>query len=136
LEQLMNSAPTAKLRERPAPDKWSVGEILAHLAETEIVISWRVRSILAAPGTPIQPFDQDAWVVAGHYSKRDPKKSLAQFRMLREANLDLYASLSPEQWERYGIHAERGQETLQHIARLMAGHDVNHVKQVEKILAP
>src|ERR1700682_1524905 len=101
LEQLMNSAPTAKLRERPAPDKWSVGEILPHLAETEIVISWRVRSILAAPGTPIQPFDQDAWVVAGHYSKRDPNKSLAQFRMLREANLDLYASLSPEQWERY-----------------------------------
>jgi hypothetical protein len=136
LNRLLQGAPLSKLRKRPAPDKWSVGEILAHLAEAEIVVSWRVRSILGAPGTPIQAFDQDAWVAAGHYAKRDPKKSLEQFRNLREANLALYDALAPEQWKHHGMHAERGKETLEHIVRLMAGHDINHTKQIANILAP
>ncbi|MGB8323598.1 MAG: DinB family protein, partial [Candidatus Acidiferrum sp.] len=71
LAKLMKRASPAKLRKRPAPDKWSPAEIIAHLADVEIVIGWRVRSILGAPGTPIQAFDQDAWVITGHYSKRD-----------------------------------------------------------------
>jgi hypothetical protein len=134
IERLTEKAPAEKLRERPAPEQWSVGEILAHLAEAEIVLGWRVRSILGAPGTPLQAFDQDAWARSGNYRGRDPKKSLALFRALREANLDLYSALSPEQWEHYGMHAERGKETLKHIVRLMAGHDLNHLKQIERIL--
>jgi hypothetical protein len=59
-----------------APDKWSVSEILAHLADAETVGSFRMRLILGAPGTPIAAFDQDAWVISGHYEKRDPRKSL------------------------------------------------------------
>jgi hypothetical protein len=136
LEGLVKGAPAAKLRERPAADKWSVGEILAHLAEAEIAISWRVRCIIGAPGTPIQAYDQDAWVAAGHYAQRDPLKSLEQFRSLREANLALYDSLTPEQWKHYGMHAERGKETVEHIVRLIAGHDINHTKQIERILVP
>ena len=77
LERLIKGAAPAKLRKRPAPEKWSAAEILAHLADAEIVVSWRLRSILGAPGTPIQAFDQDAWVAAGHYAKRDARKSLA-----------------------------------------------------------
>jgi len=92
LEKLIKGAPAEKLKKRPAPEKWSVQEILAHLADAEIVGSWRIRSILGAPGTPIQAFDQDAWVTAGHYSKRDARHSVAQFRILREANLGLYKS--------------------------------------------
>jgi hypothetical protein len=136
LGRLIRGASVSKLRKRPAPDKWSVAEILAHLGDTEIVVAWRIRSILGAPGTPIQAFDQDAWVAAGHYAKRDPRKCLEQFRAVREANLALYKSLAPEQWKHYGLHAERGEETIEHIARLMAGHDVNHLRQVERILAP
>lgn len=136
LERLVKSAPAAKLHERPAPGKWTVSEILAHLADTEIVVSWRVRSILGAPGTSIQAFDQNAWVSSGHYEKRDPHKSLEQFRALREANLALYESLTREQWKHHGMHAERGKETVEHIVRLMAGHDVNHIKQIERILTP
>ena len=63
LDRLIKGVPTAKLRKRPAPDKWSVAEILAHLADVEIVVGWRMRSILGSPGTPIQAFDQD---VVGH----------------------------------------------------------------------
>jgi hypothetical protein len=135
LKRLLTGVSTAQLRKRPAPDKWSVTEILAHLTDVEIVLGWRVRSILGAPGTPIQAFDQDAWVVAGHYAKRNAHKSLEQFRTLREVNLALYDSLEPEQWKCYGMHAERGKETVEHIVRLMAGHDLNHARQIEQILA-
>jgi hypothetical protein len=134
LASFLKSAPASKLRKRPAPDKWSVAEILAHLADTEIVVGWRVRSILGAPGTPIQAFDQDAWAAAGNYAKRDPRKSVEQFSAVRHANLALYKSLSPEQWKHFGLHAERGEESLTRILHMMAGHDVNHVSQIEQIL--
>ena len=135
LARLVARASAMKLRKRPAPDKWSVAEILAHLADVEIVVGWRVRSILGAPGTPIQAFDQDAWVEAGHYAKRNPHASIAQLRAAREANLALYKSLSPEQWKHYGMHSERGQESVEHIVNMLAGHDVNHLQQIERILA-
>ncbi len=135
LARLIKGATPAKLRKRPAPEQWSPAEILAHLADAEIVVSWRVRSILGAPGTPIQAFDQDAWFVAGHYAKRDARKSLEQFRVLRETNLALYKTLAPEQWKHHGMHAERGEESIERIVQMMAGHDINHLEQIERILA-
>lgn len=134
LERLIKGVPAAKLRKRPAPGKWSAAEILAHLADSEIVRGWRMRQILGAPGTPIQAYDQDSWAAAGHYEKRDPRKSLEIFRVVREANLVLLKSLTKEQWKHYGMHAERGQETIEHIVRLNAGHDINHTRQVERIV--
>src|SRR3982074_981956 len=67
LDRLIKGVPTTKLRKRPAPDKWSVAEIVAHLADAEIVGGFRMRLILGAPGTPVAAFDQDAWVTSGHY---------------------------------------------------------------------
>ncbi len=90
---------------------------------------------LGAPGTPIQAFDQDDWVVALHYDKRDARDSLAQFRALREANLRLLKALTPAQWKQYGMHAERGEESIEMIVQMMAGHDLNHLGQIERILA-
>lgn len=136
IERLLKGAPSSKLRKRPAPGKWSVAEILAHLADTELVSGYRIRMILGAPGTPIPAFDQDAWAAAMRYEKRDTRKSFARFCALRENNLALLKSLAPEQWEHCGIHAERGKETVAHIARMMAGHDINHLGQIELILAP
>ncbi|MBZ5659830.1 MAG: DinB family protein [Acidobacteriia bacterium] len=135
IERLIKGVPASKLRKPPAPGKWSVGEILAHLADCEIVTGWRVRQILGAPGTPIQPFDQDAWAAAGHYAKRDPRKSFELFAALRAGNLALLKSLSPEQWKQHGMHAERGVETVERILQMMAGHDINHTKQIEKIVS-
>lgn len=136
MTRLIKGVSTAKLRKRPAPQKWSVAEILAHLADVEIVIGWRMRSILGAPGTPVQAYDQNAWVVSGHYEKRDPRKSIEIHRVLREANLALLKSLSPEQWKQYGQHAERGQESIEQIVRMVAGHDINHIHQIERALTP
>jgi hypothetical protein len=100
----------------------------------EFVVSWRLRSILGSPGTPIQAFDQDAWVAAGRYAKRDARKSLEQFRVLRDANLALYKNLTPQQWKHHDVHAERGEESVERIAQMMAGHDINHLEQVAGIL--
>jgi hypothetical protein len=135
LEQLIGSLPAGTLRTRPSADKWSAGDIIAHLADAEIVIGFRMRLILGAPGTPIAAYDQDSWVSSGHYDRRDPRKSLEQFRVMREANLALLASLTPEQWQQYGIHSERGQETIEQLVRMTAGHDVNHVRQIERLVS-
>lgn len=136
LVRLIRGVPTSKLRKRPAPEKWSVAEILAHLADVEIVIGWRMRSILGNPGTPVQAYDQNAWVISGHYEKRDPRKSIELQGVVREANLALLKSLSADQWKQFGHHAERGQESIEHIVRMVAGHDINHIHQIEGILTP
>lgn len=136
IAKLVKGVSPAKLRKRPQPGKWSVAEIVAHLADAEIVIGYRIRMILGAPGTPIQAFNQDDWVTSGHYEKRDARKALEQFRVLRETNVALYKSLAPEQWKHHGMHAERGEESVELIVRMMAGHDLNHIHQIGRILAP
>jgi len=135
LDRLIRGVSTAKLRKRSAPEKWSVSEILAHLADAEIVGAFRLRFILGSPGAPIVAYDQDIWETSGHYDKRDPRKSVEQFCVLREGNLALLKSLEPEQWKNYGMHSERGRESIEHIVRMFAGHDINHLQQIEKILA-
>lgn len=133
LERLLKGISPAKARRRPAPGKWSIAEIVAHLGDTELVGGYRIRMILGAPGTPIQAFDQDDWAAALQYQKRDVKKSFEQFRVLREANLRLLKSLTQEQWKQSGMHAERGEESIGTIVRMFAGHDINHRLQVERI---
>ena len=134
LDCLIKDVSTAKLRARPAPEKWSVSEIIVHLVDAEIVSGFRMRLILGSPGTPILAYDQDKWVTSGHYDNRDPRKSVEQFRVLREANLALLEALKPEQWKHHGMHSERGQESIEHIVRMCTGHDINHLQQIEKIL--
>jgi uncharacterized damage-inducible protein DinB len=119
---------------QPEAGKWSIAEILAHLADVEIVASWRMRSALGSNGTTIQAFDQDNWASALRYAKQDPKRSLEVFGVLRDNNLAMLKALRPEQWENYGMHQERGKETIAHLTRMFAGHDTNHLLQIERIV--
>jgi hypothetical protein len=135
IEKIIKAVPAAKLGKRPAPGKWSVREILAHLADAEIVAGYRMRSVLGEPGCAIPAFDQNRWAEAEDYPKRDAKMSLRLFRTLREANLSMLKSLKPEQWKHFGIHSERGEESIERIAQMMAGHDINHFRQIEAILS-
>ena len=135
LKKLLTGVSPAKARKQPAPGKWSIAEIVAHLADTELVGGYRIRAILGAPGGPIIGFDQDVWVTALHYDKRSLQKSLEQYRTLREANLALLRTLTPEQWKHYGVHNERGEESVETMVRMFAGHDLNHFQQIERILA-
>ena len=122
-----------QLARRPAPGKWSIQEVVAHLADDELVGGYRVRMILSSPGTAIQAFDQDIWARTGRYESRDVIASLELYRVLREANLVLLRSLSAEEWEMFGVHAERGVESIRDIAMYFAGHDINHFQQIEAI---
>jgi uncharacterized damage-inducible protein DinB len=133
LEKLIKPLSRAQLTRRPKPGKWSIAEILAHLADAELVGSWRMRLIIGSNGVPIQAFDQDVWAEIFAYSRRDPNVSLETFRLLRENNLRMLKALPKELWENYGMHQERGKETIAHIVRMFAGHDLNHLAQVEKI---
>ncbi len=134
LKKLTQRLTPKQLRWQPEPGKWSIAEIVAHLADVEIVASWRMRSIIGSDGITIQPFDQDVWASTFQYSKKDAKKSLELFRLLRENNLEMLRALPPQAWERHGMHLERGKETIAHLARMFAGHDTNHVLQVERIV--
>ena len=135
LAGLIEAASPDQLKQRPAQDKWSVGEILAHLAEDEIATAWRYRQMVEHDGIDLAGFDQDLWARLGNYGLRAPEDSLALFRLLREANLAFLKNLSPEPWEHCGIHAERGRITVRGLAAHMAGHDANHIDQIRRILA-
>ena len=135
LKKLIHGLTPKQLKWQPGPGKWSIAEILAHLADAEIAGSWRMRLSVSASGTALAPFDQDSWATEFQYQKRDAKKSLETFRVLRENNLTMLKMLPRESWERYGMHQERGRETVTRIVQMFAGHDRNHVLQVEQIVA-
>jgi hypothetical protein len=123
-----------QLKWRSEPAKWSISEIVAHLADAEIVASWRMRSVIGENGITIQPFDQDSWASVFEYRGRDARRSLEVFRILRENNLAMLKEIPRETWNNYGMHLERGKETIAHLTRMFAGHDTNHVLQIERIV--
>ena len=136
LATVLASVDRKRLTSRPASDKWSIAEIVAHLADTELVVSWRIRQTLTSNGTPIQAYDQDAWAKTFKYEERDPQVSLNTFRMLRENNLALLNTVSKDLLDNYGLHQERGKEPVKHVIRMVAGHDVNHLQQIDRIVKP
>lgn len=117
------------INKSPAPGKWNPREILAHLADTEITFAFRYRQALADENHVIQPFDQDRW--AKSYGAYTAEQALALFTLLREWNLALLRSLTPEQLARTVTHPERGTMVLRTIVETAAGHDLNHLKQLE-----
>ncbi len=133
IERLIRRLSRPQMRRRPAPGKWSISEILAHLADTELVGGYRIRLILNSNRTPIQAFDQDVWARNANYARQDPRKSLETFCTLREANLRLLRSLPKRKWSNYGMHSERGKETIARVAQMFAGHDLNHLEQIARI---
>jgi len=132
--RLIDGVPPEKLGQRPAAEKWSVAEILAHLAEGEITSSWRYRQMLECDGCSLPGYDQNLWNRLGSYASRKPEDSLAQFRLLRNANLQMFDQLTPEEWEKHGVHTERGRMTVRELAVQIAGHDINHLAQIKEIL--
>ena len=134
LAELLEGIPLEKLCARPAPAKWSVSEILAHLAEDELTTSWRYRQMIESPGIALPGFDQDLWARLGDYKTWAPEDALQMFRLLREANLRMLGRLTSEEWESHGVHGERGPMTVRTLCFHMAGHDRNHVEQIRRIL--
>lgn len=132
---LVANAAKQDLLRRPAPGKWSVAEIVAHLAEDELVTSWRYRQMIENPGCALASFDPDQWCRLGNYASWKFADALQMFRLLREANLRMLQNLTGADWNAFGVHAERGQINVRDLARHMAGHDMNHVDQIRSIIS-
>lgn len=122
-----------KVRTPEAPVKWSVGMVLRHLADTDVVWGWRMRLILAQDRPPITGFDQDLWAERLDYANADPNESLETFAALRRDNLRLIERATPDDLQRVGVHAERGEESAGYLVRLYAGHDLMHLAQIDRI---
>jgi hypothetical protein len=116
-----------------APGKWTAAEILCHLADTEIAFAFRWRQALAEEDHVVQPFDQDHW--AKRYASLSADDALRTFTALRHWDIRLLDNLSPADWERELTHPERGRQTFRTLVETMAGHDLNHLGQLEKIAA-
>jgi hypothetical protein len=123
----------ASMEWRPAPGKWNAREILCHLADCEIVFAFRLRQTLAEDHHVIQPFDQEKW--AGTYGSLGARAALNVFSALREWNLALIGSTPPDLLAKPVNHPERGDMTFRVIVETMAGHDINHLGQLERIIA-
>ena len=134
LARLVDTRREDLLRQRPAPGKWSAAEIVAHLADVEMVVGYRIRLVLGSPGVPIQAFDQDSWAAVEKYNDIPVSLALEAHAALRALNLRLFRSLSPEQLDYFGMHSERGQESVRKMITHVAGHDLNHLRQIEAIV--
>lgn len=125
--------PADQLDRPEASGKWSTNIVLAHLADSELVGAVRTRMILAHDRPPLVPYDQDRWAEGLHYEKTEAHEALERFTVLRRANLALWERASPAELARVGVHAERGEESLEHMRRLYAGHDLAHLHQLARI---
>ena len=117
----------------PAPGKWSPAEIVCHLADCELVFAFRLRQTLAEDAPIIQPFDQDKW--SATYPGISAGQALGVFSSLRTWNLLLIRKALPAAADRPVTHPERGAMTFQTIVETIAGHDINHLNQLEKLAA-
>lgn len=122
----------AVLQKAPAPGEWSAEEVVAHLLDAEIVYSFRWRMTLAQSGTAFPGYQQDLWTGLAHPSFPE---MLAAFSALRRLNVWLAEETPSSEWDKVGVHSERGPETLDVSLKVVAGHDIAHLKQLEQTLA-
>ena len=135
LEQAIAGLDEATLHRPEKTGKWSILEVVQHLADSELVFGYRLRMIVSHPTPAIQGFDQDLWARELNYADRNMADAVAEFRCLRGSNLRLLRSLGPEKLQRWGHHSERGRESVGQMMKLYAAHDLVHLKQIGRIQA-
>jgi hypothetical protein len=132
-QRLSALLPSMDADRAPTPGKWSASEILCHLADCEVVFAFRLRQAAAQPHHTIQPFDQDEW--AKVYSGYSAPDALNVFSTLRNWNLAFLKAVPPETFAKTLNHPERGDMTFQTVVETMAGHDLNHLQQMDALAA-
>ena len=124
----------AALRRPEAPGKWSVAEVVQHLADSDLVFGFRMRMILTEDRPAIQGYDQDQWATTFRYSEVPLAEARAQLRVVRAGNLRVLRGLAAAELTRVGMHSERGPESLAHLTKLMGAHDLVHRRQIDRVL--
>lgn len=132
IEDLCSDLDVAVLQKAPAPGEWSAEEVVAHLLDAEIVYSFRWRMTLAQSGSHFPGYQQDLWTGLAHPSFPE---MLAAFSALRRLNVWLAEETPSSEWDKVGVHSERGPETFDVSLKVVAGHDLAHLKQLEQTLA-
>jgi len=130
LAQALQGIPETALDRVPAPGKWSIRQIAAHLADAEIVVAGRLRWVAAEPGSLLKAFDQEKWADQLGYERQSPQESLEVFRALRSATAAVLRGLPESAWSRIGTHEERGEVSLQRLVEDYSGHAERHVEQI------
>ena len=133
LKKAIRGLTPEQIRTRESPRKWSILEVLGHLSDTELVYRYRLRLIVAEPGCRIVGYDQDAWAKRLRYQDQQVGDLLKEIEVLRGATLRWLRTLSDTELDRAGQHDERGEETVRHIMKMVAGHDLLHRAQIERI---
>ena len=133
LARMLDELSKAQLGQPEAPGKWSMGEVLQHLADSELVWAYRLRMVLAHDRPRLEGYDQDLWAERLSYRDADPHEAVVRFSVLRGSNLRLLERSSEDDLRRVGVHQERGEESLEHLIRLYAGHDLVHLRQLDRI---
>lgn len=135
LKKAIRGLTREQLRTRESPRKWSILEVLGHLSDTELIYRYRMRLIVAEPGCRIVGYDQDAWAKRLKYQEQDPADLMKEIEAVRNSTLRWLRSLSDTELNRAGEHDERGEETVRHVMKMVAGHDLLHRMQIERIKA-
>jgi uncharacterized damage-inducible protein DinB len=131
LAKVLDGLSEPEIENRPAAGKWSVREIVAHLADCEIAWGWRLRQSLSEEHAVQQPFEQDTW--ARVYTTYSLAEAWACFKALRAWNVAFVGALSETDRGKRYTHPERGEERLSTIVEIMAGHDLHHLESLEKL---
>lgn len=135
LREVVSGTSDSELATPEEPGKWSVRHVLRHLADSEIVWAYRLRMVLAQERPSLTGYDQDAWAERLGYAESEALESVEEFAAVRRGNLRVLNRASEEDVKRVGLHAERGEESLEHMIRLYAGHDLLHLRQIRRIRA-
>jgi uncharacterized damage-inducible protein DinB len=134
IERAVRGLTNSQLKKRPGPGKWSIHEIIGHLADTESVFAWRLRRAMAEPGSRVEGYDQNVWAKTFNYSKTPFNELLNGYKQSRTWNLIMLDSLPSKTRAKGWIsHSERGKEKGEHLLSMCAGHDLNHLSQIEAI---
>ena len=133
LKELVDTLGPARMNESYAPGKWTLNTVVCHLADCELAFGYRWRQVVAQPHHTVQPFDQDAW--AANYGGLDAAAALAAFCANRAWNVGWLKSLHADALEKGLTHPERGELTLHKLLEIAAGHDLNHLRQFEQVVA-
>jgi len=130
----VSGLPEKTLRYKPAPDKWSILEILAHLADMEILYAYRMRQMLADRDPVIAPIDQDAWAKNLGYMESSPPELVALYGLNRHANLRLLRRLKIDDLQKSARHPELDHPvTVADYLQMMSKHGPNHLEQIERL---
>lgn len=116
----------------PRPGKWSIRQIICHLADSEMIGRYRLASVIAEDNPTLMWYDQDAWAVNLDYSKRKFSQALETFRRVRGENYELLKDLPEEAFARTGVHSKNGPMTLKDLLLMYAEHAEGHARQIKE----